>query len=204
MNAEVAVRAVGQHLDDRRRHTTDPGLQGRPVGDEIARERGDGPVDGVGDIVGQHERGRVVAHDGVDFVDVQRVRVLRRYPERARQLFVHLDDDEPVRIERGAVQLCDRGARVQRQAHEPVGVGRRGGRRHDARCELFRDGHEAAEVGGNELDLPARVAQRALRGSEEAAPQPHAGLGEHREVVEQQRAEDLELLASRHADRARV
>jgi len=41
------------------------------------------------------------------------VRELRRDTERARQLIVHLDDHDAIRIERGPMQLAHRRARVQ-------------------------------------------------------------------------------------------
>ena len=165
-----------------------------PVCNELRGARRERPVDIRRLVLGQDEGRGVVADDHIDFVDVQGVSESRRETERPGQLIVHLDDHDAVGVGRGAVQLADGRARVQRQAQESVVVGRRGRRRHDPRRELLRDRDESAEVGGDELHPRARVAHRPFRGAEEAAAQTDAGLGEHDVEVEEQRAEHLERL----------
>jgi len=73
-------------------------------------------------------------------------------------------------------------------------VGRSGRGRHDARRKLLGDRHEAAEVGRDELDVCAAIAQRSLGRPEEPAAQTDAGLREDCVQVEEQRAEHLEPL----------
>ena len=105
-----------------------------------------------------------------------------------------LRDEHPVGVRPATVQLVDRGPCVQRQRQVAVRVGRCGGGGHHPRREGLHDGPEAPEVGGDVLDRPARVAQEALRRAEEAAPEGHVGLGEHRVQVGEQGAEDPEVL----------
>ena len=101
-----------------------------------------------------------------------------------------------IRMRSGSAAACmlgDRRTRVQREAHAPVGVGGSGDR-HDPGVETLESGMKRRKSAGmNSTGLPSR--QEPLGGPEEAAQVAHAGLGEHRVEVEQQRAEDGQVLA---------
>ncbi len=113
--------------------------------------------------------------------------------QRARHLRVRFDDHDAIGVRRGAVQLAHGRARVQRQAHVAVRIGRRRGRRHQARRELFGHCREPPEVGGQVLDVRAVFDQQTLRRSEEATEVAHARLREQRIQIEQEPAEHFEL-----------
>ena len=85
---------------------------------------------------------------------------------------------------------------VQRQAHPAVGVGRRRRRRHDAARDgtARRSGEKRRKSDGTNSTLAPESRQEPLGRPEEAGEEAHAGLGEQRVEVDQQRAEHLELL----------
>ena len=166
----------------------------QPSWTKVARVGRDRPLDLRRRRIDERERRAVALDDHVDRVHVHAVRVLRREAERAREVRVRLDDEQPVRVFARALHLAHRRARVQREAHPAVGVGRRRAGCDDARCELLGDGHEPAEVGGHELDAGAAVDEHPLGRPEEAADVADSGPAEQGVEVEQQRTEDVEVL----------
>ena len=144
--------------------------------------------------LGQHDRLAFGSDQHVDLAHVNRVRELGREAQRARQARVRLDDQHAVRIAPAAQQLVDRGARVQRERAAAVAVGRRGRGGHHARRHPPRDPREAAEVGGDEPDGVARVAQSAFDRPVEARVQRDTGACEERKQVDEQRGEHVEPL----------
>jgi hypothetical protein len=194
VDAEVAGVAVGEEVDHHRRDPADPGLERRAGADVRVHVAGDRRLDVRRGCVGQQEGHAVALDDEVDLIDVHPVRELGRDPQRAREVRGDLHDHDPVGVGDRALQLVPGRPRVERQAHPPVPV-RRGDRsREDARVERLDDGGEAAEVGRDELDRGADVAEQPLGRAEEPGEQPDARLGEERIQVDEQRAEDVELL----------
>ena len=78
--------------------------------------------------------------------------------------------------------------------HQPFVVGGGGGGDHDPRRLLLEERREAAEVGGGEADVRARVAQGPLERAEEAGQVVDAGMVEELGADQQQRAVDPQLL----------
>ena len=74
---------------------------------------------------------------------------------------VHFDDEQPVGIGAGLMELTDRGAGVQGQAQVSVGVGWRRDRRHHPRSKAFEERAETTEVGRHEGHIGALVDQHA-------------------------------------------
>ncbi len=194
VHAVVAAVVVGQEPGDGRGDAADAGLEGAPVGDEGPHVTSDLLVHLGGHRVGQDEHGPVALDDQVGVVVVEAVRMVRHDAEGPRGVGHDLGDHDPFGIGDGPVQLGDRRAGVDREAHPAllVGGGHRGG--DDPGGDALQDGREAAEVGGDELDVGAGVEQEALGRAVEAAQQVDAGAGEQLVEVHQQRAEDDEVV----------
>ena len=110
----------------------------------------------------ERERRPVALDDHVDRVHVHAVRVLGRESERAREVRVRLDDEQPVRILGRALHLAHRRARVQRQAHPAVGIGRCRAGCDDARRELFGDvTNRRKSAGTNSMRAPLSTSTRS-------------------------------------------
>ena len=155
---------------------------------------GDGLVHVVGRRLLEGEGDRVRLHQHVDQVEGERVVEVGWEAPRARQVGVHLDEQEPIGVLAGADELRPRRPRVERQVHPAVPVGRCRLRDHDARRELGQDRRHLAEGARHELDPVARRVQQPFRRAEEAAAVAHAGSGEDLVEVEAQRTAELEVL----------
>jgi len=83
------------------------------------------------------------------------------------------------------------GAGVEREA-DPATIGWSGRRGHDARREAPGQFSERAESQREELHVVSGRAQASLDGAEEGAQEPHTGMREQREEVDQQGGEDGE------------
>ncbi len=128
----------------------------------------------------------------VDLVDVQGVGVLTQ-AERAGEGGLRFDDEEPVGVGPGPVELLDGGAGVQGQAAPTVGVGEGGRRGHDPGRLGLQDRDEAPEVRRGEAEVCPRVPQHPLEGPEEAAQVVDVRVGEDVAEHGQQPAVDAEV-----------
>ena len=209
MDPVVAAVAIGEPADDRRGNRADPGLQGGAVGDEAAGLAGDRGVD-LGRLgLGEGERLRLRGDQDVDLIDVDRVAVLGRQAQGAREVGRGLDHEQAGGIGARAAELLDRAAGVQREAAPARLVGRAGDRRHHPRRLLLEQRLEAAEVRRGEADVGAGVAQRALDRAEEAGEVVDVRMLEGLRPGEQQGAVDPQLrpivaLAERRHERRRL
>ena len=151
MDAEATEPAGGQlaghHVGDR----PDPGLQCRPLGDVaqcVCRDRG---VHVVWRGLGQRKGDGVRLDEHVHQLERNGVVVLRGQAGRARQVRVHLHDEEAPRVLPGPEQLGAGGPEMQRQVDPPGVVRRRTLGHHDAGREAGQDRSELAEPAGDEL-----------------------------------------------------
>ena len=142
----------------------------------------------------ERERRPVADHEHVDLVDVHAVRVLGSDAERARQVRVRFDDQQPVRIRGRALHLGARSRpRAARGSSSPSASGSAAvvATTRGANCSAIVTNRRKS-AGTNSMSRAA-VDQDPLGGPEEAADIAHARLGEQRVEVEEQRAEHVEV-----------
>ncbi len=104
--------------------------------------------------------------------------MLGRQPRGPRIARRGLDDEQPVGVLGGAVDLADRAAGVERERAPSIGVGGGNDRAHDPRALALVKRTEAAEVGRSEADRGPGVAERPLEGPVEAGEQVDPGAAE--------------------------
>ncbi len=194
VDAEAAQPPVREFRSDDVGDGTDAGLEGRPLLHVGQGVRGDRRVQLVGRRILQGERGGVRLDEQIDQVERNGVVVRRWQAPCARQVAVHLDDEQPLAITAGAQELVPGRPQMEGEVHVAglVGRGALGG--HDPGGEPGEDRAELPEAAGHQLDLVARVVQHPLGRSEEAAAVRHAGPGEDLVVVEAQGPADLQVL----------
>ena len=192
VDAEVADVALRDHGGDTARDPADAGLQGAPVMDERHRVAGNQALGLRGFGIGKLERLAVGVHEHIDLRELEAVSVLGSVAEGAREVLAHLDHEKPLRVGAGTVQLVDRCAGMQRQAH-PAVCGHRRCRGHHTRVEPPQHRLEATEVGRHEVDVGTGVAQEPLGRAEEPAAVPHALPHEQLVQIGEQRTEHLEM-----------
>ncbi len=116
--------------------------------------------------------------------------VLGRVPDGVREVRADLDEQYSIRIGAGGMQLVDRGAGVQAEAHPAVDRHRgRGG--HNPRRQVAEDRLEPTKVGRHEIDRRPSVAEEPLCRPEEPAAERHAAASEQLVQVGEQRTEHL-------------
>ncbi len=194
VDAVVAAVALRQDRRDHRRDAADTGLQRAAVADEGSRVGRDAAL-GLGRLgLGQGQRCVVALDEPVDLIDVQAVHVAGRQAARPGEGRRGLGEQNPLRVGAGPMQLLDGVPGVQGQRAVAVPVRRRDRRRHHPRGERLQQWREAAEVGGREADVGARVAQHALDRAEEAGEVVDVGVVEELGADREQCSVDAQLL----------
>ena len=191
MDAEITDVARGDHARDLAGDATDARLQRAPVVDELHRVLRDLPFCFRRLRVREIQRCTVGVHEDVDLVQRETVRVVGLGSERAGEMFADLHDQQPVGIGARHVQFVNGRARMQGEADAPVlRHGRRRG--HHARCEMPQHRFEPAEVGRNEVDIRAGIAEEALARAEEATAVVHTLAHEQLVQIGKEGTEHLE------------
>ena len=115
MDAEIAPRPFRQLLDDQAGNGADPGLERAAVMDEAAGVIGNGPIEIRRLGFRQGEERQIAFHEDVDVIEGQPMRMVRRNAPGARQIRMHLYDQQLVRVASGALDLLHGRSGMQRE-----------------------------------------------------------------------------------------